>query len=224
MKTTLEQLNTLWEEIKTKRFFRLKSFLLDLFLTFKYDLRMIDPKNVKLNMDPIQVPDCKTCPKNCCRGVENTVSLRLIDIARLIDAGLSDYIDKDNKIVIEDELAEKHPKILRNIRSDTWRKFPVLKRVNDICPLRDKDNKCTIYDVRPLTCRRYPYTLMDNLKEIRFSKHCINPKNIDALNDYAKEHFVTAIQVYNEKVKDLILIYHAKKELQDIGLSKYLII
>jgi Fe-S-cluster containining protein len=26
------------------------------------------------------------------------------------------------------------------------------------CPLLGEDNKCTIYDVRPETCRKYPYT------------------------------------------------------------------
>ncbi|MBU0581018.1 MAG: YkgJ family cysteine cluster protein [Candidatus Margulisbacteria bacterium] len=223
MLNTKENLENLWHQTKEKKLFRLKNILKDFWLTLKYDLRFIDPKQVQLKINPLQVPDCKTCSRNCCRGVENTVSLRLIDIARLIDAGLTKFIDKNNKIHIQKEIAEKHPRILRNIKSDTWRKFPVLKRVNDICPLLDNKNNCTIYNVRPLTCRRYPYTLMDNMKEIKFSKYCINPKTIEKQNEYSQEMFNTAIEVYNEKVKDLILIHHAKKELQEIGIYNYLI-
>jgi Fe-S-cluster containining protein len=220
----LAQLNTLWREVVERRLFKLRYFLLDLYLHSKYDLRLIAPEKVQLKIDPLEVPDCSACPRNCCCGAENTVSLRLTDIARLMDAGLEEYIDKDNKVNIEREILEKHPGITRNIQSDTWRKFPVLKRVNDICPLLSKDKKCTIYNVRPLTCRRYPYMLMDNMKEVRFSRHCINPKTIKDLDVYAREHFDSAIASYNEKVKDLILIHHARKELAELGIGKYLVL
>ena len=64
--------------------------------------------------------------------------------------------------------------------------------------------------------------IMDNMKEIKFSKHCLNPKPIKKMDKYSQEHFDTAIAVYNEKVKDLILINYAKQELIKIGIGKHL--
>ena len=34
------------------------------------------------------------------------------------------------------------------------------------CPLLGEDNKCTVYDVRPETCKEYPYT---HKKDLVFS-------------------------------------------------------
>ncbi len=218
------ELHALWDEVRTNRLFKPRYFLTNLYVFNKYSLQLVDPVKVKNTMAPLKVPDCTTCIHNCCHGVENTVSLRLIDIARLLDAGLADMIDLNNRVHIEKEILRKHPGIAANIQSDTWRKFPVLRRVNDICPKLGKDNKCTIYGARPLTCRRYPFMLKDDLKAVTVSTYCKNLV-VHAGNwgdENVQELFLSAIDSYNEKVKDLILIYYAKKELEDLKIGKYL--
>lgn len=62
---------------------------------------------MKVQIEPLRVPDCQNCQNNCCHGVENTVSLRLRDIALLLDHGLEEYIDKNNQVIFDSEYLKK---------------------------------------------------------------------------------------------------------------------
>jgi hypothetical protein len=66
--------------------------------------------------------------------------------------------------------------------------------------------------------------LRDNLKEVTISTYCKNLVTYAGAfsDEKAQELFLAAIESYNEKVKDLILIHYAKKELNEMGIGKYL--
>lgn len=214
-------LNKVWTEISSRKLFKFKNFFQDLVLLQKYDLRFIDPKRLALQFNQKLLPDCANCPENCCHGAENTVSLRLIDIARLLDANLAEAIDLDNQSFRQDRYFKTNPQALRFVSNDSWKFFPVLKRVNNICPYLGKDNRCSIYKHRPITCRRFPYIIASDKKNIIFSQKCYKTKF--ANNKEQQETLLkAAIDSYNEKIKDLILLHYARKELSKIGLTKYL--
>ena len=215
------KLDNLWRDISQNKLFKLKNLFKDLYLLYKYDLRFLKRENLKLKFDPQLLPDCASCPQNCCHGAENTVSLRLVDIARLLDAGLEDAIDMDNQSFKNDPYFQKEKKALKYLNNDNWNLFPVLKRVNNICPYRDQDNHCTIYEHRPITCRRFPYIITQNKKNIVFSKKCYSTKKEDN-PPKQKELLQAALDSYNEKIKDLILIHYAQEELQKIELAQWL--
>jgi Fe-S-cluster containining protein len=214
-------LNKLWTEVSYRKLFKLKNFFQDLILLQRYDLRFISPEKLKIAFDSHLLPDCANCPENCCHGAENTVSLRLIDIARLLDANLAEAIDLDNRSFRQDKYFKKNPHALRLVSNDSWKFFPVLKRVNNICPYLDKDNRCSIYQHRPITCRRFPYIITSDKKNIVFSQKCHKTKLTNNKNQQ-ETLLNAAIDSYNEKIKDLILLHYARKELSKIGLIKYL--
>ncbi len=218
-----QQLAKLWAEVAGNRVFKFKNIFKDFLLLTKYDLRFIQAAKVKLRVADNMLPDCEHCPQNCCHGAENTVSLRLIDIARLLDAGLSAAIDQDNRSFRQDIYFKNKPGVLADINSDDWNYFPILKRVNNICPYLDQQNKCTIYKYRPITCRRFPYILTQTKAHIVFSQKCYKTKiALEPLKQ--QELFQAALDSYNEKVKDLILINYARADLEEIGLRKYLLL
>jgi Fe-S-cluster containining protein len=86
-----------------------------------------------------------------------------------------------------------------------------------ICPFL-KDNKCIIYDERPLLCRRYPLIIQsaENSKlDINFG-YCpsnLKEKNsVGKIKKYYKEILDSAIQDYNTQKKDKIIILEAIKK------------
>lgn len=85
--------------------------------------------------------DCLDCA-NCCKNY--SPRFRLPDIKRIA----------------------KHLKMKETVFIETYLKVDededfVLQ--NSPCPFLDADNKCSIYDVRPRDCQRYPYTDEDVL-------------------------------------------------------------
>lgn len=213
----------LWQEVSSNKLFKWQNFWQDLWLLSKYDLRLIDKTQLQLNFDTELLPDCQKCSQNCCHGAENTVSLRLIDIARLLDAGLEEAINLDNQSFKKDAYFKEHRNDFRHLNSDSWNLFPVLRRVNNICPYLDTKKRCTIYEHRPLTCRRFPYVIAENKKNLLFSKKCHQTKKEGNQESTAQKILLnSAVDSYNEKIKDLILIYYAREELQKIDLAKWL--
>ena len=57
------------------------------------------------------IPDCPSCDDICCAGLENVVSLRLRDIAVLIDVGRTDLISR-KKPVFPQAMLRARPALL----------------------------------------------------------------------------------------------------------------
>ena len=213
----------LWEFKKKFLKFQIIEPIRSFLLHRRYDIRLLKLEDIeKIDIEEYQVPTCQFCKENCCRGYVNIVTLRLIDIARLIDLGLQEAItlEKPPRDVF------KMTKARRNFfKSELWKRFPILKQKEDgSCYFLDEQNRCVIYDYAPLICKKFPFTLSQDKKEIFYSPKCKTYSISIANKDKFYEHINAVIEHYNEMIKDLVLIYHAKKELKYLGLDKYLIL
>jgi Fe-S-cluster containining protein len=109
---------------------------------FLRSLKMRSPKKVdrlaqRIHLEVFEVVDCTRCA-NCCRTLQPVFTEQ--DIDRIAaHRGMT----RDEFIANYLEEAEEGP----GYRTKTTP-----------CPLLGEDNKCTVYDVRPETCRKYPYT------------------------------------------------------------------
>jgi Fe-S-cluster containining protein len=91
----------------------------------------------QLHREVFQIVDCTRCA-NCCRTLSPFLTDEDIDrIADHLSLTKADFI---TKYLEWDEEEQQY----------RTRTTP--------CPLLGADNKCTVYDVRPETCREYPYT------------------------------------------------------------------
>jgi Fe-S-cluster containining protein len=85
--------------------------------------------------------DCSACnPRKCCAY---GVPVLVYDLARLVDAGLGDYVTGKFKFIEGRGKSETDD-------------VPHTKIKNSVCALF-KDGKCSQYDARPVVCRTYPY-------------------------------------------------------------------
>ncbi len=91
----------------------------------------------ELHKKAFQIVDCTRCA-NCCRTA--TITLNQEDIQRIaahlgmeVPAFIEKYLERD----------EMNGSLI-------MRQKP--------CPLLGDDNRCTVYDVRPIVCREYPHT------------------------------------------------------------------
>lgn len=101
----------------------------------------VDRIALQLHQEAFEIVDCTRCANCCC---QLQVVFTDEDIDRIAnhrgmtrEAFIAAYLEWDQ---------EKH-----RFRA---RMTP--------CPFLGEDNKCSIYDVRPDTCRRYPYTDQDD--------------------------------------------------------------
>lgn len=95
-----------------------------------------------LHNNTFQKLDCLDCA-NCCTSIPPIVSRS--DAKRLAKAiGISDR-DFTQQYLIQDEDGD-------------W----VMKKTP--CPFLQSDNKCSVYDVRPKACRKYPHTDADEFR------------------------------------------------------------
>ncbi|MCC6809809.1 MAG: YkgJ family cysteine cluster protein [Deltaproteobacteria bacterium] len=133
-----------------------------------------------------RAPDCARCTDHCCKAPHD-VALRLDDVARLIDAGHRHAITEEQ----------------------------TLKKNSDgTCVFLDANIRCTIYDDRPLVCRRFPY-FVDDRTTLRYASTCrSHTENAAAASD----HKAAAIASYNARVDDLVLIRRRTKDLSELGL------
>lgn len=91
---------------------------------------------------------CETCEGLCCYM---PVEIMVKDLIRM---NILDefHLELSEKEQIKEAL--KHPNILRYTPST--QKFTLAQKPDSSCIYLDKQKKCTIYDVRPDTCRNHP--------------------------------------------------------------------
>jgi Fe-S-cluster containining protein len=166
-----------------------------------------------------QVPDCRACDDNCCRGAESRIVLRLSDLARLIDAGLEHAIDVAP--VTPPETYARFPELKAHEARETNRRFPALKQREDgRCVFLDDEQRCGIYVLRPLRCRRFPYRVSDDKTRVTYASRCQSRRAGSAAERV--ELFRAAVDNYNEKLKDLLLLEHGRPALERLGIARYL--
>lgn len=230
--SVVERLDALWQEARF-RLYHPRYIWTWIDLNRKFDLKLIRPSSVKVEVPAGLLPDCVECEECCCAGPNAVVSLRLRDIARLVDAGLEEFIDKV-------------PEGRRESRPGSWaadeldmsmfsRAFPILERdVTGTCALLTEDLKCGVLvathtspakDAQwPISCARYPYAFDRLRKRVFLARGCRSHRTM-TLDDPPRSLVSLidgAVEAYNARIKDIILLHVALEELEELGLLRFL--
>lgn len=193
----------------------------------RFDLRLVRPQSVKVMVPRGLIPDCESCVDICCTGPNAIVSLRLTDIAALVDAGLESAMTHERPAG-EREAASQKQKSWARLEAD-WslfhRAFPVLKRdVTGTCSLLTAQRTCGAYPSWPLSCARYPYAFDVLNNRVFLAKGCDSHRELtlDDVPGSVRRLVDNSVRAYNERVKDVILLHVALEELAALGLVKHL--
>ena len=163
----VEALDKLWQEVSSKPLYAPRTFSKYLKLRWKMSLRQVDAKQVEVIAPLGKVNDCSSCTDICCVGPHSTVSLRLQDIAALIDLGRDDLITMEKPDFPEHTRA-KRSALRKTLASTGWRTFPVLKKDSmGACAALGRDGQCGLFPHWPLSCARFPYSLHSNCRVSR---------------------------------------------------------
>lgn len=177
-----------------------------------------------------EVPDCESCVELCCTGPNAIVSLRLRDIAALMDAGL------EHAIVRRDLDEATRPTGKSGTIRHTWarreadssvfhRAFPVLARDRThTCALLTEDRRCGAWPAWPLSCARYPYALDLQMKVVFWASGCTSKMTLPVGEAPPRVRTLVraVVDAYNERVKDIITVSLARAELRDIGVLRHI--
>lgn len=190
-------------------------------LSHRFDLQFVQLSQLQVEIPRGTVPDCESCTNLCCTGPNAIVSLRLADIARLIDAGLQDYMTFRRPLPLHGvswAAKEAHWSVFSE-------SFPILKRdKTGTCELLSPERTCNAYPHWPLSCARYPYALDVLRKRLFLAQGCSSHRfvDIDDAPGKVKGLVQSAIRSYNERIRDIILLHVALSELLDLGFGPYL--
>lgn len=222
---TSAELDALWAPLESrwKRLFSRK-IVKELTLRASFDLDLLAPAKIASRVAPGMIPDCPNCQDVCCAGLENVVSLRLRDIAVLIDAGRTELISR-KKPRFPESLLKSRPALQELVASELFRTLPVLKQTGElqVCAALSEDLRCTLYPHWPLSCERFPYSLNALRKQVVWGTRCQSNKRAPEHVARSEAMFGAAVQTYNERIKDAVLLAHARDELDRLGVGKYLI-
>lgn len=219
---TVTALERLWEEVAAKPLWAPPRFFTYLKLRWRMRLRLLDAQRLHLSMPAGKINDCSTCTDICCIGPRSTVLLRLRDVATLKDIGRTDLMTQKKPEFTVDELGAR-PALRRQVRSAGWSVFPVLKQNTfGACAALSVQGKCLLYPHWPMACARFPFSLHLDDEEIFYSQRCQSFWIRPDVNERATEMAIAAVSSYNERIKDMILLAYAPRQLSDLGLAQYL--
>ena len=219
---TVDALDELWEEIAQAPLWAPPNLGRCLRLRWRMRLRLLDPKRVRLYGPPGKLNDCNACTDICCVGPRATVQLRLRDIATLIDVGRTDLITHDRPQFSAAELQQR-PALRRNVGSEAWSIFPVLRRNSmGACAALSTEGKCQLYPSWPLSCARFPYSLHVDTASVFFSQRCDSFWVRPDATEPVRQMVVTAVDAYNHRIKDRVLLEYAAVRLAALGLLDHL--
>lgn len=218
-------LNRLWLQHRSGPARLLSPRLWDeLRLRSSFDLDLLAPARIANRVRPGTVPDCERCDDICCAGLENLVSLRLRDIAVLMDIGRTDLISRKKPRFPAVLLAEK-PHLEELVRSELWRTLPVLRQVGEsrICAALSPSLRCTLHPHWPLSCERFPYSLKAARREVVWGLRCPSQAHAPEHEPRSRALFEAAVETYNERIRDAVLLAHARPQLDRLGLGAFLV-
>ncbi|MBN2361398.1 MAG: YkgJ family cysteine cluster protein, partial [Deltaproteobacteria bacterium] len=190
----------------------------------RYDLRPLRLARLRLRVPPGLVPDCDACEEVCCTGRTRVVTLRLLDVARLVDVGLESHISRERPQFTVAEL-DGNPALRDRVASDLWRWSPVLTQDRTAtCTLLDANLGCRAYPAWPLSCARFPYSVNFAAGTIFYAPSCRSTRiaQRDEAPAPARALVVAAVDCYNEQIRDLVLLHVARAELEQLGLLRFL--
>lgn len=195
-------------------------WMAELRLRARFDLTPLDPHRVALEAPRDAVPDCESCPDICCAGLENLVSLRLRDLAVLIDLDRTDLIRR-KKPRFPESLVQSRPHLAPLMESRLFRALPALAQVGPErrCVALSRGLRCTLHPHWPLSCARFPYTLTPDRRRIRWGRRC--PTGMREVGGHHRLR-EALFQSYDERLRDAVLLTHARPTLEALGLGRWL--
>ena len=220
----LHALDALWLRYRSKWRRLLSSHAIrELQLRASFDVDLLSHWRFSNRVPSGTVPDCPNCTNICCAGLENVVSLRLRDIAQLIDIRRTDLITK-KKPNFPAQMLSDRPALRELVASELWRALPVLRQTGDlrVCAALGANMKCTLYPDWPLSCERFPYTLSVMRKQVNWGSRCPSKKRSAEFEPRRRALFKAALTAYDERVKDAVLLAHAPQALDAIGIGAWI--
>jgi Fe-S-cluster containining protein len=189
-----------------------------------FDVDLVAPHRIANKIPAGTIPDCAACEDICCAGIENVVSLRLSDIAELIDIGRTDLMTK-KKPNFPAEMVKTRPALYELAGSELFRTLPVLRQIGDsrICAALTPELTCSLYPHWPTSCERFPYTLSPKRRTVSWGTRCPSKQCAPEFLERSEELFTASIDAYNERVKDAVLLVHARKALDELGIGAWLV-
>jgi len=88
------------------------------------------------------------------------------------------------------------------------------------CVFLDDLNRCSIYPIRPLVCRRFPFLLAENLRDVSYASSCPQPR--PATPEEVRAYLEVVAEHHRHKLLDLAMLDLAPDALEELGLSSYL--
>lgn len=208
------------QEIIERRARSLRGAWKNLKLARRYHLRVLSPGEIDDVAALGRRPDCARCTERCCASPKSLVSLRLLDIARLIDAGLEDAIVSSAAEHAESD--ETWEAILEVEHLDSWRRFPMIRKRSDgRCALLDDEGRCSAYEARPLQCRAFPFLVGSDLASVRWAGFCRSFAD-DGSDDERSAALAAALESFHAKQRDLVSLAHGWDVLEELGLTRWL--
>ena len=225
MGSAVNGLAALWDRYRSKwrRLFSTK-MIAELELRASFDVDTLNPFWIANKIPKGTIPECRRCPDICCAGLENVVSLRLKDVAMFVDMERTDLMSR-KKPNFPAHMLRSRPALHELVASELWRTLPVLVQLGEerVCAALSPDNLCSIHPQWPSSCERFPYTLAAIRREVVWGRRCpvqqTGPQHVER----SRELFRATIDAYNLRVMDAVLITHARKELDELGIGRWLI-
>lgn len=237
-----QALKQLWLDVRY-RLYTPRFFWTWFDLSRRFDLTFLRLSNVNVAIPRGILPDCENCLDICCTGKNAIVSLRFLDIAKLIDTNFAWAIDThlpttntgtDTKIssgtitgIRSNKDANTNTQA-RKIFQETlfYDVFPVLHHdATNTCVLLDDDRMCRVYPQWPLSCARYPYALDKKHNTVFYAHGCqsrlTQVESASSLTGKQRALVQAVLDSYNERIKDVILLHTALDELHEIGVLRY---
>jgi hypothetical protein len=220
----LSGLDALWSQWKNK-WSRLLSaqVIAELKLRASFDVDLMAPWRIANKIPKGTIPDCAKCEDICCAGVENVVSLRLRDVAVLLDLGRTDLMTK-KKPRFPAQLLRTRPALQELVESELFRALPVMKQVGEhrICAALTPDLRCSLHPYWPTSCERFPYTLSAVRKHVTWGTRCPSRQCAPEHEPRSEELFSASVEAYNERIRDAVLLAHAREALDALGIGAWI--
>ena len=218
-------LEALWR-LKSAQFYTLRNVPTVLRLRRRFSLRMLTLDKLKVAVPRGQVPDCDNCLDLCCTGPDAVVSLRLRDIAVLMDLNKTQHIawDRPQPVTATTTKQQKAavPWARREADGSVFHQaFPILLRdETGTCSLLTDDRLCGVFPSWPLSCARYPYALDLKNGVIFYARGCRTTRIAEMSEAplHVRRLVRAVVDAYNARIRDVVLLAMAKDELAALGL------
>lgn len=208
---------------ESARFYSLRNIVPMLRLRRRFNLTPASLDGLQVLMPRGQVPDCDNCVDLCCTGPNALVSLRLRDVAALVDLGRTDLLTFERPEPLPKKQARKEQTWARREADGSifHRAFPVLARdPTGTCMALTEDRLCGLWPSWPSSCARYPYALDIKNNVVFYAAGCRSTRlaPVEEAPIAVRRLVRAAVDGYNQRLRDVLLLAFARERLRDLGL------